>query len=108
MDDHDFPQDQADRAAELMRRATDPDRRLPGEDPEAADLADAEHWAHVYDQLLHFKQRVLADVDIAEHELPEPATAETELDKQVMLIQADRLRRRQAFWEARKKSLGRG
>ena len=108
MDDQDqrFAKGESERAAELIRRATDPDRRLPGEDPEQADAADAQHWARVYDQLLQFKEKVLADVDLAEHALPEPATAETQLDKEVMLIQAERLRRRHAFWEARKKKLG--
>ncbi len=105
MGDQEFPQGESERAAELMRRATDPDRRLPGEDPARADAADAEHWAHVYDQLLQFKERVLADIDQAERELPDPATRDTELDKQVMVIQADRLRRRRAFWEARKRNL---
>jgi hypothetical protein len=105
MDDQDFPQAASEQASALIRRATDPDRRLPGEDPAIADADDAEHWAHVYDQLLQFKERMLADLDDAEHALPEPATAETELDKQVMVIQADRLRRRRAFWEARKRNL---
>ena len=105
MDDQDFPEAESERAAHLIRRATDPDRRLPGEDPVGADTEDAEHWAHVYDQLLQFKERMLADLDDSEHSLPEPATVETELDKHVMVIQADRLRRRRAFWEGVKRKL---
>ena len=100
--DQELAERQSERAAEIMRRATDPDRRLPGEDPERADAVDAQHWANVYDQLRQFKERVLSDIDAAEHQLPEPASAETSLDKEVMLIQLDRLRRRHAFWEARR------
>jgi len=93
--------DDSERAAEIIRRAADPDRRLPGEDPERSDAEDARHWVHVYDELLHFKHEA---IDLAEHnarELPEPAGVEIGMDVEVMRIQAERLHKRAQYWRSR-------
>jgi hypothetical protein len=89
------------RAAEIMRNATDPERRLPGEDPDRSDADDARHWLLVYTELLRFKREA---VDIAENyatTLPEPAGTEIGMDIEVMRIQAERLHKRAEFWRSR-------
>ena len=89
------------RAAEIIRRATDPDRRLPGEDPDRSDADDARHWVLVYDELLRFKCEAIDMAEKSAADFPEPAGTEIGMDVEVMRIQAERLRKRAEFWRRR-------
>lgn len=91
----------SERAAEIIRRATDPDRRLPGEDPDRSDAADARHWVIVYDELLRFKGEAIDVAERSAAEFHEPAATEIGMDVEVMRIQAERLRKRAQLWRSR-------
>jgi hypothetical protein len=103
---HRVVSDDSERAAEIMRRAADPDRRLPGEDPDRSDANDARHWVHVYDELLHFKHEAIDMAEKTARELPQPADVEIGMDVEVMRIQAQRLHNRAAYWRNRLEDAG--
>ena len=90
---------------EAVRRAGDPDRLLPTENPQTGLAEDARHWRIVYRELLTFKQGLLtvADRGLAEieHELKVTDTATLAL----LRAQNERLRRRLEFWESRHQEL---
>jgi hypothetical protein len=83
--------------------AADPDRLLPGEDPASPYADDAQKWVEVYDELLRFKNRLLA---VAEETLSElhdkPARKEVvETDRIVLRAEVDRFHKRLSFWQRR-------
>lgn len=93
--------DDSERAAEIIRQATDPDRRLPGEDPDRSNGDDVRHWVAVYDELLRFKREVIDLAEKSAAEFPEPAGVEIGMDIEVMRIQAERLHIRAQYWRSR-------
>jgi hypothetical protein len=90
-------------AREAAKNASDPDRLLPGEDPESTQLDDAEHWIKVYRELLEYKHRLLEVTEEALSELAdEPARREVaQTDRAVITAERERLARRLRFWDRR-------
>ena len=90
--------------------AADPDRLLPGEDPNSHYLDDAERWVEVYEELLNFKNRLL---EVAEDTLQglhdKPARREViETDRMVLQAEVERFHRRLSFWQRRLSELRSG
>lgn len=83
-------------------KAIDPDRLLPGERPEAADLDDVKHWVGVYTELLAIKARIL---DAASQTIEEVRHHEvgTELrnDQTILLAELARFQRRLDYWHSK-------
>lgn len=79
----------------------DPDRLLEGEDPTTTFLDDAKHWAHVYKELLEFKQNVAGKAEKAADDLPDAAQPEAEADLTILEAERERLERRYQFWQNR-------
>ena len=88
---------------EAAAKAGDPDRLLPGEDPESTHPEDARHWVEVYRELLEYKDRLLAVTRATLSELPEePARREVaETDQALISAERERLARRLRFWDRR-------
>jgi hypothetical protein len=89
-------------AVDAANDAVDPDRLLPGEDPESRLLEDAEHWRAVYRELLDAKASI---VDLTHSQLEGtsevPVRDELSNDEQIMLAEQRRLQRRLRFWDDR-------
>ena len=84
------------------RRAADPDRLLPGEDPGTTQSEDAVHWIAVYRELLSFKEQVLGVTRrYAADGPPEVASELVASDLPLLEAEMRRLERRLAFWEQR-------
>ena len=83
--------------------AGDPDRLLPGEDPDSTHPDDAEHWIEVYRELLQYKDRLLAVTRATLSQLPEePARREVvETDRALITAERERFVRRLGFWDGR-------
>jgi hypothetical protein len=95
--------DQPGDAREAARKASDPDRLLPNEDPDSRHADDAEHWIDVYRELLQYKDRLLAVTQTALSQEPdEPARREVaETDRTLILAERERFARRLGFWTHR-------
>ena len=95
-----------DQEEEAVRRASmDPDRLLPGEDPEHAEPGDAQHWALVYAELLQTKTQLIANLRELMKGQSQPARDELErMDVRMLELQIDRFRRRLAYWQSQKDS----
>jgi hypothetical protein len=93
------PDPEAVRAADA---AIDPDRLLPGEDPDSELLDDAEHWEAVYTELLAAKARILnttlEQIEEAKHRI---AQRELETDQTLLLAEIERFQRRLRHWHER-------
>jgi hypothetical protein len=96
-------------AVDAAHEAVDPDRLLPGEDPESRLLEDAVHWRSVYQELLDAKNSI---VDLTRSQLQStsevPVREELSNDQKIMLSELRRLQRRLRFWEDRAAGLGGG
>ncbi len=95
-----------DYLASLHHKA-DVDRLLPDEDPETDDVDDAEHWQHVYSQLLGFKDSILKRVTDLEPDLLSDARVEVAHDLNILRHERERLQRRFSFWKERLSELQR-
>jgi hypothetical protein len=84
------------------RRAVDPDRLLPNEDPTTADADDARHWIRVYEELYRFKTDLIEQSRERLAAMP-PAAQEQieEVDLAIMLRERERLHGRLEFWRER-------
>lgn len=93
-------------AQDAAQDAVEPGRLLEGEDEHTEYVDDAVHWTEVYAELLDFKQSLL---DLAERrvaELDDAAESEVrDTDLKVLAAEADRFRRRLAFWQRRVEEL---
>jgi hypothetical protein len=91
----------------MQRAGGDPGRLLGGEDPHTAHTEDANHWISVYTELLGFKHDVLGRIRDDLTRLSGSAREEVlGTDIPVMEAEAERFRRRIAFWEQRLAELG--
>jgi hypothetical protein len=90
-------------AGDLM----DPGHRLPGEiDSESSPLLeDAEHWLHVYRELLTFKRTLLRTAEIHEEGAPDAVVSEVSDDQALLRAELDRLEQRHDFWARRARQL---
>lgn len=77
-------------------------RMQPGEDPSSRLLEDAAHWSSVYEELIAFKERLLAEVEDKIQEVEKPAVgAELGHDRDILRFELRRLRLHHAFWAER-------
>jgi hypothetical protein len=90
-----------DAQREAMERVLDSERLLEGEDPDTVHLDDAQHWLHVYRELLGFKDHVVGEAASSAADLPADAEPEAEADLTILETERRRLKRRYRFWQAR-------
>lgn len=91
-----------------LQPAPRPDRLLEGEDPRTIFPQDARHWIAVYDEMIDFKEGLLARVRT--HLMSLPAAARQDVtDNDIVLIedQLSRYRRRLEYWYAKQWDLER-
>jgi hypothetical protein len=93
--------------SEMADELVDPEHRLPGEvDSERSPLLeDAQHWMHVYRELLTFKRTLLRTADIHKEGAPEAVVEEVNSDQALLRAELDRLEQRHTFWEQRAQDL---
>lgn len=78
------------------------DQLLEGEDPSTTYLEDAAHWVDVYAELLDVKADLLTTIDRDREGLSDEALREIEgTDRRLLEAEAERFRRRLAFWRER-------
>jgi len=96
--------DEHGNAGEAARKAADPDRLLPGEDPGATNPEDVDHWIAVYRELLAYKDRLLAVTQETLSQIPdEPARREVaETDRVLITAERERFARRLGYWDQRR------
>jgi hypothetical protein len=83
-------------------KAGDPDRLMPGEDPDTTFLDDAKHWRSVYEELLSFKYEMVDKTEDKMEEVSPPAARElASTDKVVLGAELERMRHRFEFWDRR-------
>ena len=90
-----------------MKGMLDFSRLMEGENRKTTDPDDVAHWRAVYADLVGFKQKML--VETQQHIEAVPAT-ETELGKNdlpFLEAEMERLQRGLAFWEGRRREIGR-
>lgn len=94
-------------AREAAKHAADPNKLLPGEDPDSMLPDDAEHWAHVYAELLEAKRVLLGStLEQAAGVETEPARHELEAADAVLIrAEAERLAGRLGYWRRRQEQL---
>lgn len=90
---------------EALRVVGDPDRLLPGEEPNTRYLDDARHWRSVYAELLHFKDQLVTAARRAGENLRRPARHEVSDDLRLLEAERTRLRSRYEFWKRRSEEL---
>jgi hypothetical protein len=91
---------------EAARRSLDPERLLPGENPDSPDPADAAHWVQVYHELKETKKTLAADLASALEGASQVARAELEsVDMVLIRVQLDRFDRRFRYWSEREREL---
>ena len=95
----------SDETQDALDRVTDPDRLLEGEDSDTTYLDDAQHWVHVYRELLGFKRGVVDEAVAGAADLPADAAPEADADLTILKAERQRLERRLRFWESRVKQL---
>jgi hypothetical protein len=95
-------------AEEAARRAVDPDYLMPGErrDIVSSRAADAIHWTSVYGELMTFKEELLSLSRSRIETMSGDAGSDARIDEVILEHQAERYRRRIAFWKARLRELG--
>lgn len=89
-----------------LAKLSDRNRLLDREDPATTDPEEAHHWLAVYQELLAFKDQVLAATEGGVQGLPESALSEVELDLTLLKAERDRLHERHVFWQERAAALG--
>lgn len=88
--------------ADGVRRAADPNRLLPGENPKSTDPEDALHWVAVYEELYRFKAELIGQTRARLARMPADAQREVkDTDLAVLLAESERLGSRLDYWKAR-------
>ncbi|MFN2568066.1 MAG: hypothetical protein ABR564_00465 [Candidatus Dormibacteria bacterium] len=90
---------------EAADRAAAASALLPGENPSSMFVDDAMHWCTVYSELLSFKQALLAQIRERIDVSSADVRAEVDVDRVLLLHQANRYRLRLSFWEERRRGL---
>ncbi|HEV7680082.1 MAG TPA: hypothetical protein VGQ42_16095 [Candidatus Dormibacteraeota bacterium] len=93
-------------AAEEIRRGSQPDTLLDGENPNSTHPEDAVHWLRVYGELLTLKTELLQRAEEVLSGATDDAIKEAQLDTRLLRAEAERFRRRRAFWTERARELG--
>lgn len=81
--------------------SSNPYRLLPGEDPATPYPEDAPHWVAVYDELVHFKQELVAQLKAKQDEVTPPAAAELHKDEVDLRAELERLQLHLRYWQER-------
>lgn len=85
-------------------RSLDPERLLPGEDPESIKREEAARWAQVYRELMETKRMLAEDLTAALARTGEVARAELEsVDAVLIRTQLQRFERRFQYWSERER-----
>ena len=96
-------------AAGAAWEGADLDRKMEGEDPSSASLADAQRWVGVYHHLVSLEQELF---DVLARMIPTmPSDAQKEAEQTnlpVIASQVERFRHRLAIWQGRRDELDRG
>ncbi len=89
--------------SELTQDLKDPDHRLPGERESETSplLEDAQHWLHVYSELLTFKRTLLQTAEIHKEDAPAAVVTEVTNDQILLQSELERLLERHDFWQDR-------
>jgi hypothetical protein len=97
-----------DKSAEDGSRSADPERLLPGENPETDHLEDASHWMAVYQELLDFKVDLMTVAGEAQRTSRQPAVIKELGATDVPILERERQRfeHRLAIWTDRYQELG--
>jgi hypothetical protein len=96
--------EEREEAREAARKASDPERLLPGESSDSSHLDDVEHWIAVYRELLAYKDRLLAVTGTTLSQLTEEQPAKREVvetDRVLIVAERERFARRLGFWQDR-------
>ena len=93
-------------AMEAAFNAVDPDRLLPGEDPNSWRSDDVRHWIAVYSELLATKTEIL-EKNRANLEAATSDAVRDELggDQTLLTAEVNRFRRRMRFWLERQNAV---
>ncbi len=87
---------------EVRRQSIDPNRLLPGEEPNSQQPDDAEHWITVYSQLRETKLQVIANLrDLMEGQSDDVRDELERADIRMLQMQVERFEKRMAFWQQR-------
>ena len=87
---------------QLVRRAAEQSRLLPGEDPRSRHPDDIKNWLKVYAELLAFKSKTLMEMRAAlSHISPTAAYELASTDIALVERQQHRYETRLKFWEER-------
>ncbi|MFN2464780.1 MAG: hypothetical protein ABR598_00770 [Candidatus Dormibacteria bacterium] len=96
-------------ATESARRAVDPDRLMPSENPSTRYLSDVVHWMKVYSELAELKDDL---IELAERRLLEmdPSGAKEIRESDIVMLRAEKERfmHRLEFWKSRHRELDGG
>jgi hypothetical protein len=95
------------KARDAAEGEVDPDRLLPGEDPDTPNAEDASHWLDVYTQLLQGKTAILAALNERLAKIAEDAARQELADTDVVTLDRElsRIHRRLDFWSRRRDEL---
>ncbi len=92
----------AENEAEVRRASIDPDRCLPGENPDDVQPGDAEHWVNVYTELLATKRQLVNNLRELMEGQSQAAREELErADVRMLTLQMQRFERRLGLWRSK-------
>jgi hypothetical protein len=94
---------------QALEKEFDQDRLLQGEDPESQDPEDIRHWIKVYQELVDFKERLIATAVESMHKRIESDASREIASTDLVTLRAEhqRLRVRLDFWERKAAELER-
>ena len=92
----------ANEEAKVRRASIDPDRLLPGEDPEHSLPGDPEHWISVYTQLLETKHQLVQSLREMMERQSDAARDQLErADIRMLELQIERFEQRLQVWRSK-------
>ena len=97
------------KVTQALEAEFDQNRLLQGEDPESQDPQDIRHWIKVYQELVDFKERLIATAVETLHEAIETDASREIASTDLVTLRAEhqRLRYRLDFWERKAAKLER-
>ena len=93
---------------DIAHQAADPERLLPGEDPQTQDIVVAERWQRTYEHLTKFKHFMLTETKRAAESADEEGSASELRETDIPFLEGEhaRLTQRRNFWSQRVADLG--
>jgi hypothetical protein len=94
---------------QALEKEFDQNRLLQGEDPESQDPEDIRHWIQVYQELVNFKERLIATAVESLHEAIDSEASREIASTDLVTLRAElqRFRARLDFWERKAAKLER-